>query len=371
MSELIQAGDFSSLLTRQIPLLDVRAPVEFSRGAFPTSTNLPLLADEERQAIGRRYREQGRDAAVALGEELVAGEVREQRLQAWKDFVAQHPECALYCFRGGLRSSITQQWLAAEGIHIPRVAGGYKALRRHLIEVIQQLASDDNLVVIAGKTGSGKTHLLNSLPNSLDLEGFAMHRGSAFGRRAQGQPTQIDFENSLAIRALGLGWQGSQRVVVEDESRAIGSLSVPIALHQRMCEAPLAMLEVDLEKRVDTIHLDYIQSNYAEYQRVAPDEADQLFTDSLTEALNRIRRRLGEEGFTKIQSLLVEAIEQQIQTGNIDAHRLWISELLTSYYDPMYEYQLQKKTQRLVFRGNHDELRAWIQPLINATDAVQ
>ncbi|MCG8415865.1 MAG: tRNA 2-selenouridine(34) synthase MnmH, partial [Pseudomonadales bacterium] len=240
MSDLIQAGEFATLFQNQTPLLDVRAPVEFKRGAFPNTINHPLLNDDERQAVGRRYREQGREAAIALGQELVAGEVKAARVRAWKDYVQNHPNCALYCFRGGLRSSIAQQWLAAEGIHVPRIAGGYKALRRSLIEHVQRLASDDNLVVIAGKTGSGKTHLLNSLPNSLDLEGFAQHRGSAFGRRAQGQPSQIDFENRLAIRLLDLNWQDTQRVAVEDESRAIGSLSVPLVLHQRMCEAPIA-----------------------------------------------------------------------------------------------------------------------------------
>ncbi len=366
MSDLIQAGEFATLFKNQVPLLDVRAPVEFQRGAFPNAVNHPLLNDDERQAVGRRYREQGREAAIALGQELVSKDVKADRLRAWKDYVHDHPNCALYCFRGGMRSSIAQQWLAAEGVQVPRIAGGYKSLRRSLIDQLQRLAGDDNLVVIAGKTGSGKTHLLNSLPNSLDLEGFAHHRGSAFGRRAQGQPGQIDFENRLAIRLYDLSWQGTQRVVVEDESRAIGSLSVPLALHQRMCEAPIAMIEASLEQRINTIHLDYIQSNYADFQRLDPQQADQQFTASLVDALHRIRRRLGEESFARIESLLLDAIEQQLGNGNIEAHRLWISELLTSYYDPMYDYQLQKKSQRLVFRGNHDELCSWIKPLIEA-----
>ncbi|MCG8413575.1 MAG: tRNA 2-selenouridine(34) synthase MnmH, partial [Pseudomonadales bacterium] len=131
------------------------------------------------------------------------------------------------------------------------------------------------------------------------------------------------------------------------------------------------MVEASLEQRINTIHLDYIQSNYADFQRLQPQQADQLFTASLVDALHRIRRRLGEEGFNKIESLMLEAIEQQLRNGDIEAHRLWISELLTSYYDPMYDYQLEKKSQRLVFRGNHDELRSWIKPLIETRNQVQ
>ena len=45
-----------SLLQKQIPFIDVRAPVEFSKGALPTSTNLPILLDEERELVGKAYK---------------------------------------------------------------------------------------------------------------------------------------------------------------------------------------------------------------------------------------------------------------------------------------------------------------------------
>ncbi|HCQ35909.1 MAG TPA: tRNA 2-selenouridine(34) synthase MnmH, partial [Alcanivorax sp.] len=55
------------------PLLDVRAPVEFAKGAFPTASNLPLLDDNERHRVGIRYKQQGQQAAIDLGNELVSG----------------------------------------------------------------------------------------------------------------------------------------------------------------------------------------------------------------------------------------------------------------------------------------------------------
>ena len=44
--------DFLHLFLNNVPLLDVRAPVEFSKGSFPLAVNLPLLNDDERQAVG-------------------------------------------------------------------------------------------------------------------------------------------------------------------------------------------------------------------------------------------------------------------------------------------------------------------------------
>jgi hypothetical protein len=44
-----------------------------------------------------------------------------------------------------------------------------------------------------------KTLLLNKFDNSIDLEGYANHRGSAFGNNVTPQPKQIDFENHLIV----------------------------------------------------------------------------------------------------------------------------------------------------------------------------
>ncbi len=364
MTALIQAVEFSRLFREEVPLLDVRAPVEFARGSFPNAHNLPLLNDEEREAVGIRYRQQGRDAAVALGHELIPDEEKEKRLQAWLQFARSKPDMVLYCYRGGLRSTICQQWLTQAGIEVPRIAGGFKALRRYLIDTMELLAQKANMLIVAGKTGCGKTHFINSVPNSLDLEACANHRGSAFGRSVQPQPTQIDFENRLASSLLHLDWLEQQRIVLEDESRAIGSLSIPQSFHQRMSDSPLALIEESVQQRVDTIHLDYIQSNYLEFQEQFPEQADELFAQSLRDSLARIERRLGGENFSLIQKLLNGALETQFRQGGIDDHRLWIEALLTHYYDPMYDFQLAKKSDRIVFRGDKQEMRNWIKPMI-------
>ena len=107
---------YEHLLRAGIPLIDVRAPVEFTQGAMPAALNLPLMSDDERTAVGTCYKQRGQQAAIELGHSLVNGDVREARLQKWLEQCRQNPQGYLCCARGGLRSHLVQQWLREAGI---------------------------------------------------------------------------------------------------------------------------------------------------------------------------------------------------------------------------------------------------------------
>jgi tRNA 2-selenouridine synthase len=359
MPEVISAEAFREILLNNTPLIDARAPVEFNKGSLPSATNLPLLNDKERMQVGIRYREAGQNAAIQLGEALVSGTIREQRLQEWMEFVERHPDALLFCFRGGLRSQTVQTWLARAGVDIPRVAGGYKALRRYLLNVIEEVCACCSFILVAGKTGCAKTQLVNSSSPSIDLEGLANHRGSAFGRRVQPQPTQINFESALAIALLRLPYEQYCRIILEDESHAIGSVSLPQELFSSMSKSPVAVIEEPLSYRVDTVLRAYIQMNFSDYLHEDAAHAEARFSEYLLDSLQRIRTRLGQELYSEILQDLNEALRQHLQHQDSSAHGTWIEKLLRDYYDPMYEYQLQKKQQRIVFRGNSEEFQNW------------
>ena len=72
-------------------------------------------------------------------------------------------------------------------------------MRTFLLDTTEQALQQCDFVLLGGMTGTGKTQVLGQLDNALDLEGHANHRGSSFGRRATGQPSNIDFENRLAV----------------------------------------------------------------------------------------------------------------------------------------------------------------------------
>ena len=72
-------------------MIDVRAPIEFAAGALPSAVNLPLMVDDQRHQVGIRYKNNGQQAAIELGHSLVAGEIKEQRIQAWQELYCGQP----------------------------------------------------------------------------------------------------------------------------------------------------------------------------------------------------------------------------------------------------------------------------------------
>lgn len=331
-SEICPAEVFKSSL----PLLDVRAPAEFAKGVMPLSCNLPILDDVERSKVGTTYRKAGEVAATALGLELISGAVRELRIDAWRDYLENQPTAVLTCWRGGQRSKIAQNWLAEFGCDVPRVSGGYKAMRRYCLELLDAAVANKVWWVVTGRTGAGKTEIIRNLVNAIDLEESANHRGSAFGAMPTPQPAQATFENHLAHLYLGIG---SEYLVVEDESRTIGRLCIPKAWNARMQEAPQVLVETGLEERVA-----HIENEYVDETLKVNNEAD--LASRYQAALDRIKRRLGGALHAEISRQLHQAF------AGSGSHTAWISTLLEKYYDPMYDYQLERKQARIKFRGN-------------------
>lgn len=343
--------------------MDVRAPVEFNKGAFPQSVNIPLLDDEQRAAVGTRYKEQGQDAAIELGWQLATPEIKAQRQRDWLTHASQHPTGYLYCFRGGLRSRLSQQLLREAGLDYPLVTGGYKALRRFLIDALEANSQTAPLVLVSGRTGSGKTLLLPKLPRTLDLEAMANHRGSAFGRQLAPQPTQIDFENRLSIGLLkAMHQSASAPLFVEDEGKLIGRVSMPICFKTRMENSPLAVLETPLDERVEIALADYVTEAFPQYLAHFPDsrgDAEQAFRKQILDNLSRIRKRLGGEKYQFLSSQFEQALTRFFATGVADDFRPGIELLLTEYYDPMYDFQKGLRKGREIFRGDKAAYIEW------------
>lgn len=360
MSPRPDTDDYRKLFLGDTPMMDMRAPTEFTQGAFPVATSLPLMSDDERAQVGTCYKQQGQQAAIELGHQLVSGETRDQRMAAWSEFARSHPDGYLYCFRGGLRSQTVRQWLRDEGIDYPLVKGGYKAMRRFLIDELARSVESADFVLISGKTGTGKTRVIAGIERTVDLEGLANHRGSTFGQLPEPQPAQIDFENSLSIGLLKLLDGAQRRIYLEDEGRLIGRVCLPEVLVEKMAQAPMAIVEQSLEQRVDVVVADYIVDLGSRYAARFGELGPELHAQKLQDDLFRIRKRLGGERYQRMSEVMAHAFAAQASSGELLLHRQWISFLLEKYYDPMYEYQLQQRQGRELFRGDRDEVLQWV-----------
>ena len=330
-------------------LIDVRSPGEVARGAIPGSVAIPILDDEERHAVGVTYAEEGQGAAVERGRILTEVDMP-RRQAAWRDAAREMPS-AFFCWRGGMRSEFAQQF--ADVPDTPRVEGGYKALRAHLVASLGTSLARRTPFVVTGPTGSGKTDLLSDLTGTpdllaLDLEAAANHRGSAFGTVGP-QPAQATFEHRLALPLL----LGAERfVLLEDESRNVGSVHLPAEVFDVVRTAPLLVLESSDEERLTRIHEAY-----------AVEPANQVGIEAtltaLSTAILKLRKRLGGE----VADSMVAALEDAAREGaweDREAFRPVVLPLLHAYYDPLYRKATPQEGRRIAARGSREELRAWL-----------
>jgi len=232
----IAAAEAMSRLASFQTIIDARSPAEFAEDHLPGAVNWPVLDNDERRVVGTEYVQVSAFDARKHGAAIVAkriGELLDAHVQdkphAWAPLV--------YCWRGGQRSGTLAWFLPQIGFRTTVLKGGYKAYREQVREQLGTLPLQFDYVVIAGRTGSGKTRLLHALAEAgaqvLDLEGLARHRGSVLGGLPHDpQPTQKAFETQVwtALSAC----DRSRPVYVESESRKIGQLQVPTALLERM-----------------------------------------------------------------------------------------------------------------------------------------
>jgi len=268
------------------------------------------------------YKEHGQENAVKLGFELVNPKISNLIGEIEKHI--SDDQVLVHCWRGGMRSS-SIAWLIALTLNKKNVyvlEGGYKAYRNFVLDTFCQ---EYRFKIVGGYTGSGKTEVLDELSKLdqqvIDLEHLARHRGSAFGGIGLGeQPSQQNFENVLAEKLHGL--DPSKPIWIEDESRRIGSRTIPFDLFALKKRSTLFFLEIPFEKRIDKLMLSYGTFNNAD----------------LVNSTAKLGRRLGLEKMNKAA--------EHIKNDEIQS----ACEILLSYYDKSYDYGLSKKQEGKISR---------------------
>jgi tRNA 2-selenouridine synthase len=237
-------------------LIDVRSPAEYAHAHIPNAQNLPLFNNEERAKVGTAYKQVSPEHALIKGLEFVgpkmAGYVK--KMIKW----AANRKVVIHCWRGGKRSGSMAWLLRFAGFDVVTLEGGYKNYRNFILQRFENQAL--NIIILGGKTGSGKTAILHELEKQgeqiIDLEALAHHKGSAFGWIGENlQPSSEQFENNLYTVFSKIDPQ--KRVWIENESRTIGSVFIPQSFWEQMKKAPLIHVEVPFEKRIEHLIHNY------------------------------------------------------------------------------------------------------------------
>ena len=303
------------------PLIDVRSPNEYYKGHMPNSINIPLFDNDERAIIGTYYKKYGREKAIQEGLIIFERKI-DSLLNKLFDYIniqkignlnldINKQLIRVYCARGGMRSMSISWLLEKYNLETISLIGGYKKYRNW---TLKHFSKNWNIVVIGGKTGTGKTKLLNFLDKQnfqvIDLEGFACHRGSTFGGLGmKKQPSNEHFENTIAEKLSS--FKIEKYIFVEAESANIGKCKIPHEFFNQMKKS----------KRIEIIksftnRLDELIDTYSIFSK-----------KELEDSVLRIKKRLGPQR-TKIA---IESIKQE----------KWdiVCQSVLEYYDKCYEYE--------------------------------
>lgn len=302
------------LKERNYTLIDVRTPKEFEEEPIPGAINIPLLLDEERVEVGTAYKQVSPERAKELGVEAIA-----KRLPEVYKEVQKHAKgrLAFYCARGGMRSGSMAALFSALGFTTWKIEGGYRAYREYILKEIPKLNENVKYYVLHGKTGIGKTKVLQQLEKKgysiLDLEKMADHKGSFFGGVCEDRPQSQKRFESLIFDFLYT--KSPKYVVAESESKRIGNVYVPDSIFKSLGEASHLSLDTTLELRADIIMEDYSGATKEELQS----------------CLNRVGRYISKE--------LLKEYSELLEKGEIKE----LSKILMKdYYDPLYTKSIVK-----------------------------
>jgi tRNA 2-selenouridine synthase len=313
----IDVVDFLSKSKNEL-IIDVRAPIEFFKGHLPNAINIPLFEDIERAEIGTLYKQKGKDSAVNRGLEIVSPKMTLFVNQV--KTLSKNKKAFVYCFRGGMRSNSFAWLMNTSGLDVCIMKGGYKAFRNYVLEYFD---NERKIILLGGKTGSGKTDVLKKLNalslQTVDLEDLAHHKGSAFGAiNEQSQNPQQVFEHDL-YHGLSL-LDETKAVVLEDESQTIGFNKLPHGLWLQMKQATIIKLEIPFELRVQKLVEDYTTVDIG----------------ALKSCVLKITQQLG--------TLNTKLCIQHLDAGNLSD----VAQLSLLYYDRAYEFSYKNKKQPII-----------------------
>jgi tRNA 2-selenouridine synthase len=302
-----------ALELKEAVFIDVRSPGEFAGDHILGAVNLPILTDEERHEVGLIYKQVCQKEAIEKGMEFY-----EKKIPAMTKFVEDFKDktIVIYCWRGGMRSEVITTLFESLGFKTYQLKGGYKTYRALVLEKLTEFKLKPKLIVLNGLTCTGKTALLQKLPNSIDLEGLAQHRGSLYGAVGLKPRTQKMFDTLLLKQLKELN--NEKFIFIEGESRRIGNLMIPESLWKEMLKGTNVYVERDLPIRVKETVKEYFSN------------------EKMIEGIKKVSESLWRVISKKKKEEMLQALENKEYEKAAEI-------LLTDYYDPLYNHSLKKK----------------------------
>lgn len=310
---------FVGNLSKYDLIIDARSPKEYAQSHIPGAINLYALSDEEHSEVGTIYKQVSPFEARVKGAAYVCLNAAEHIKKLYPAYTPK-ARIAIYCARGGMRSSSLATIFSSIGYRIEKLEGGYKSYRKFVVEYLNSFEKI-NFITLRGNTGCGKTELLQKLDNAIDLEGMANHYGSVFGGVNRAQPSQKEFQNRLTHALMSI--DRSRPVFIEGESMRIGFVTLPYRLY--------SMMETGVQVRIDAPISQRVKRTVSMYESVD----DEYFFSCMN----------------KITPYIPKTSKEEAMSAYKDGNREKTAEiLLTEYYDKVY-----KKTEKFDYEIYYED----------------
>ena len=290
--------------------VDTRTPKEFDIDSIPGAINCYILDNDQRHAVGLLYKSDN-EKGIELGYKYYHENIPFITDQLNK--LDKSKKIVIFCWRGGMRSKTLTEFALKLGYDAVQLDGGYKSYRAFVRNSFKNYVPP-KLIVLYGLAGSGKTEVIKKLDNSIDLEGFAQHRSSLFGSIGLTPTSQKKFESLLFEKLEQL--KNKKYIFIEGESRKVGSVFIPESIIKAMNAGVAIKVNCSIKNRSKQIVEDYF--THGEDAKIRD------IINSLKEAISK-----------KIVDHLLTLMDEK---NYEEVSRI----LLEDYYDPRYNYQLEK-----------------------------
>jgi tRNA 2-selenouridine synthase len=308
-------------------LIDARSSSEYAHSHIPGAINLYALNNDEHKEVGTLYKHGSKNRAKILGASYIC-----QNASRHIQFLGKEKKIgskiAIYCARGGMRSESLGIIFSNIGYRIYKLEDGYKSFRSYVVKSLES-KRQEKFIVLGGNTGCGKTEIIKKCKNAINLEGLANHFGSSFGAINGKQPSQKMFQNRLffALLKVNKNWP----VIIESESKRIGSIILPDSLYKAMQEGIRVEVKAPFEQRIERILRDY----------------------------KKIDRNFFYKGMEKISPYIKKSLKlQAIEAFEKNELKQVAAILLLEYYDKVY-----KKPSKIDFQIDNSNLQKALESL--------
>ncbi len=304
--------------------------------------------------MGYAYVNESVHAAKKLGFRYVGCKLEDMFDKISNEF-SLDKKIIFFCARGGMRSRSVHNLFNSVGINNYKLDKGYKGYRKFLIDTFPKVLNKVNFIVIHGKTGIGKTKILNELEllgyPVLDLEFAANHRASFLGGVNLGdQNSQKQFETIAFHKIMNIVndekykkffKDGKINVFVEGESKRIGKIILPEYVFSSMSQGMHIFVDMNNKVRVKNLMEDYFKVNIDSNEKYT---VKQEILDEFKENLMFLKKYSSNSD-----------MKNYIELFDLHKYEELAELLMEKYYDPKYLNAMNKYDFKFKYYVNSNE----------------